>query len=217
MTTEDVCREIHRLLELLPLYTAPVQVPFSNGLYFFYEAGETSDHGLTGRIVRVGNHPRSTTGLVTRLRQHYSGRKNGSVFRKFLGGALLRASNWDHPCLAPGPGKGHWEHQGATACLRCLPVEQEVSALLRSRFRFRCVAVKDQAERNDLEARLIATLAACSICKPSPHWLGLNAYADTVRRTGLWNSQHTDGLPMVQADLSRFSELVKARAPKGLA
>ena len=82
---ESICGDIHRLLGTLPVYSSPRQVPFADGLYFFLEDGETSDHGPRGRIVRIGNHPRSDGGLVRRLRQHYSGRKNGSVFRKFLG------------------------------------------------------------------------------------------------------------------------------------
>ena len=55
--------------------------------------------------MRVGNHPRSDGTLVRRLRQHYKGHKNGSVFRKFLGGALMRSEDPSHPCLAVATGQ----------------------------------------------------------------------------------------------------------------
>lgn len=206
---EKACSEIHTLLGQLPIYTEPGQVPFLDGLYFFYEIGEASEHGAAGRIVRVGNHPRCKGGLVRRLRQHYSGQKNGSVFRKLLGGALMRAKEPRSPCLAPGPGQGHWERQGGKTCYHCQSVEKEVSALLRLRFRFRCVAIRGRAERNHFESLLIATLAACSICSASLRWLGLHAYSDTVRNTGLWNTQFVNAPTMEEADLQRFGELVK--------
>ena len=54
----DVCQWLHERLEALPL----VQFPFDperlpdNGIYFFYEQGETWGHGgRRPRIVRVGD------------------------------------------------------------------------------------------------------------------------------------------------------------------
>jgi len=204
------CDQIHSALEKLPLLTSPGEVPFDDGLYFFYEDGETSEHAADGRVVRVGNHPRSVGRLVQRLGNHYSGRKNGSVFRKFLGGALLRSRDPNSPCLAPSLGKGHWEHQNDKACERCKPLEDEVSQLLRSSFRFRCVEVVDQAERNDLEKVLIATLAACPVCGPSAAWLGHHAYSDKVRSSGLWNSRDVGGPTITAHQLERFRSLARA-------
>jgi hypothetical protein len=210
VTPEEACRVIHEALESLPLLASPADVPFGDGLYFFYEEGEASEHAPNGRIVRVGNHPRKQGGLVPRLRMHYSGNKNSSVFRKSLGGALLRRDNPGDPCLSPAPGKGHWEKQDAKTCPRCKPTEAMVSDLLRERFRFRCVRVPDLAERNGLEALLIATLAACSVCRPSPSWLGLHAYSENVRASGLWNSQYVGDATIDQRDLDRFQDLVSS-------
>ena len=207
--TEEVCAAIHDALESLPLLSSPTDVPFLDGLYFFYEDGETSRHAPSGRIVRVGNHPGSVGGLVRRLRNHYSGRKNGSVFRRLLGGALIRRRDPDSLCLAPSPGKGHWEHQNDKACERCQPLEEEVSQLLRSSFRFRCVMVEDREERNELEAALVATLAACPVCGPSTSWLGRYAYSDKVRSSGLWNSQFVGGPTVTERQLERFRRLVQ--------
>jgi hypothetical protein len=212
---ETACREVHELLVQLPIRTRPNEVEFQDGLYFFFEEGETSRHGPTDRVVRVGNHPRSDGGLVRRLRQHYSGNKNGSVFRKLLGGALLRSRDPDSPCLAPSPGMGHWELQNARPCARCRLLEPEVSSSLRAGFRFRCIEIPDRNERNLFEVMLVATLAQCPVCRPSGAWLGRHAYADPVRESGLWNVQFSDGRVLSKAALGRFAELVAASRRSG--
>lgn len=196
------------MLAALPAFEHPRDVTIKDGLYFFYEGGESSPHAPSGRVVRIGNHPRSDGTLVRRLRQHYQGRKNGSVFRKFVGGALMRVDNRDHPCLAPAPGKGHWERQNEKVCDRCRPVEQRVSRLLRTRFRFRCVAIQEREVRNTFEELLIATLSCCRVCQPSGHWLGRHAYSGIIRETGMWNSQFAGGAPMSAAELGRFADYV---------
>lgn len=210
---EVACGELHRLLAQLPTRTAPGEVPFANGLYFYYEDGERSTHVVSERIVRIGNHPKSQDRLIGRLRDHYrsrAGAKNGSVFRRYLGGAVLRSRDATSTCLLPGPGRGHWESQGGEACPDCAPVEATVSHLLAERFQFRCIRIDDQAVRNELEARLIATVAACTECQPSPGWLGSHAYPELVRRSGLWNAQFVGGPTATAGDLVLLQRLVAA-------
>lgn len=203
-SVEEICRYVHELLDTLPVYTKPNQVPFTNGLYFFYEKGEVSIHAPNGRIVRLGNHPYSSNGLIRRLQLHYSGNKNSSVFRKFLGGALMRRANPDHPCLL------HWEKQGEPTCQLCKGVEKDVSNLLRSNFYFRCVKIEDMVLRNSLERKLIATISLCKICKPSNSWLGRYAYSDVVRSSGLWNTDYVydRSLIMGAKDLDKLRNLI---------
>jgi hypothetical protein len=187
---EMLCEQINKMLDALPTLNKPSEIPFNNGLCFFYERGEVSRHAPNGRIVRVGNHPRSQGSLKRRLRMHYSGSKNGSVFRKFLGGAILRRIDPNNPCLQPGPGQGHWEKQNVQVCEICKPIESEVSHLLKSIFWFRCIEIENRDLRNTLEKKLIATISLCPICKPSDNWLGKSAYSDNVRNSGLWNSYY---------------------------
>ena len=214
MHPKDACQAIHELLHPLPLFEWPAEVPITDGLYFFYEDSESSQHAVDGRIVRVGNHPRSDGTLVRRLRQHYRGSKNGSVFRKSLGGALMRSKNPDHPCLAPEPGKSHWERQGQKPCHCCRPVEQQVSRLLRKNFRFRCVSIPVRRERNRFEEALIASLSSCPICEPSCRWLGQYAYSHTIRESGMWNSQFVGGVPISESDLRRLTDHVTSTPTK---
>lgn len=208
-TSQELCAQIHRLIDLLPIFNDPSDVPFNNGLYFFYEKGEISAHSLNGRIVRVGNH-RSQNRLKERLRLHYSSNKNSSVFRKFLGGAILRKTDPNHPCLFPGPGQGHWEKQDMPTCERCKTIENEVSKMLRSNFWFRCVEITNKNLRNSLEKKLIATISLCQVCKPSNNWLGKFAYSEKVRNSGLWNSDYIfdHSLKMTTTDLEMLKELI---------
>jgi hypothetical protein len=210
-SAEETCARIHAALSGLPIRRSIDGVP-SDGLYFFYEDGEINSHDGGPRIVRVGNHPRSVGGLRNRLRNHYSGNKNGSVFRKLLGGALIRRRNPHDPCLLPGPGQGHWERQDERTCSRCKPVEQEVSRLLKEHFSFRCVRIVDRTERNRFEQLLIASLPRCPGCKASATWLGQHAHSLKVRQSGLWNSDFIDSMPLTSSELSRFENLVQQTA-----
>ena len=167
-----VCARIHQIVAQLKAYGDPDEVPFDNGLYFFHEEGEQSSHGNIPGIVRVGNHPKAQDRLRGRLWDHYSPNKNFSVFRKFLGGALLRRKNPAHPCLQPAPGQGHWEKQNGRTCPRCLPVEERVTNLLQEKFTFRCVEIRNKVQRNEFEKKLIGSLSICPTCKPSARWLG---------------------------------------------
>ena len=119
---------------------------------------------------------------------HYNGNKNSSVFRKALGGALMRELDPENPCLLPALGQGHWEKQDMHTCEKCKPFENQVSELLKSSFYFRCIEIENRDLRNSFEEKLVATVSLCPVCKPSSSWLGRHAYSDKVRRSGLWNS-----------------------------
>jgi hypothetical protein len=214
---EELCQRIHMFLESLPMHAGPETVSFDNGLYFFYESGEISAHSPGGRVVRVGNHPRAENRLRGRLRDHYRtriGAKNGSVFRRYLGGALIRQTDPASSCLAPSPGRGHWERQQEQECPTCEPVEIRVSERLRGSFSLRCVRIDDREERNRFEAHLIASLAACKVCHPSASWLGRYAYPPSMQESGLWNTEFVGSPGLTSTGLKRFEELVRDSLPQ---
>jgi hypothetical protein len=210
-TPERLCERLNKLLNLLPPLKEPSRVPFNNGLYFFYEKGETSRHAPNGRIVRVGNHPRSQDSLKRRLRMHYSGGKNGSVFRKFLGGAIIRRMNPNSPCLQPHPGQGHWEKQGMHPCENCKPIENQIRQILKTDFWFRCIEIKEHELRNTLEKKLIATVSLCPVCRPSEGWLGKFAYSENVQKSGLWNSDYVFDKDKIldESEIQRLAEIIE--------
>ncbi len=88
-----------------------------------------------------------------------------------------------------------------------MPTEAAVSRLIRERFTFRVVAVAARPLRNELEERLIATLAACPTCGPSPAWLGRFAYGASMRQSGLWNTKSVGGPTLTSDQLAQFAEL----------
>ena len=204
MSLEAACLVIHEILDPLPLYdfrTPRRRLP-RNGIYFFYEQGEfcRKFNVIRPRIVRVGTH-RKQDRFRSRIRQHLRGNKNGSVFRKHLGGALLRRGNPSDSRL------DKWLTNG-TPTLK--EVEELVTYELAAHFTFKCFMVADKRERLDLEERLIATLAKCPACESSKKWLGLYAASEEIRQFSLWNVQHTDSNKyLTQEHQSRLRELIQ--------
>jgi hypothetical protein len=80
-------------------------------------------------------------------------------------------------------------------------VEERVSAELRGRFSFVCQPVETMAERLAVERVMIGLLAQHPLAAPSANWLGHHALHPVIRRTGLWNTQEVDAVPMSAADV----------------
>ncbi len=209
MQTHPLMLDIYRLIQSLPRMdaTTPRRDWPLNGIYVVFEDGETValDGAVTGRVVRVGSHTNAGR-CGKRIRQHYghinslAGNKNGSVFRKHVGAALLRRTNPQDPRL--------------TEWLRPMgrsdpEVETHVSQYLREHVQFRWVRVDDAAERLALETALIALFAQHPLGQPSTAWLGRHAVSENVRRAGLWNSRDIDAAPLTALQFARFTQLVE--------
>jgi|GEM_PF-978357 len=207
---QEVTKSLYKILSGLPRFSHEVQsssLP-PNGVYFFFEKGETLeiDGQQYDRIVRVGTHVKDGN-FPGRIRQHYgnrnslSGNKNGSVFRKHLGGALMRKRDPNDPRL------NSWLlHMGESDS----EVEEWVSRCLRNNFSFSCIRVDDAEERLALESGLIALLAQHPLARMSNNWLGLFAESPVIRSTGIWNTQKVDSVPLTIAQLHRISQLAGA-------
>ena len=162
-----------------------------NGIYFFFEKGEKVDQGFE-RIVRVGTH-NADERFRGRIRQHYGnrsslrGNKNASVFRKHVGGALLRRDNPLDYRLK------EWLRQGGQSYAE---VETRVSECLRSNFTFCCFNVEGKEARLKFEKGIIALLARHPLGRPSAEWLGRHANDARIGRSGLWNTQQLDAEPL---------------------
>jgi hypothetical protein len=188
-------RQDHRT----PLSALPV-----SGIYFFFEAGEYAllDGSWVDRIVRVGTH-RVDGRLPDRIRSHYgqlrslNGNKDGSVFRKSVGAALLRFWNAEDPRVA------NWTLQGG-AIEDQTAVEESVSTYLRDRMTFVCVPVAREGDRLEFEAGIIGLLARYPLAAPSEGWLGRWSPDSRVVRSGLWNSHHVDSEPLTEEQFRRL-------------
>jgi hypothetical protein len=194
------CARLTEILARLPLGTYETEIPnAANGVYFFYEAGETcADHGTEGlRIVRVGTD--STEGkLRRRMRNHYRG---GSRFRRLLCRAMARKS-------------GRWEEWMGVLSLSSdrrfpLDIQQAVTSHMETNCWYRWLPCDTNEARLDLEKRCIGSIAQCARCGPSEHWLGRHAYEPAVRESGLWNSHHVSGkYQLSDEDLEWIEDLV---------
>jgi hypothetical protein len=186
------------------------QLPL-NGIYFFYEEGETVDHGdgVGSRMVRIGTHKDGN--FRSRIAEHFlmvdEAKKMAfdenkpapherSIFRKNLGRALLNKAGdpylevWELD-FTTSAGRKKNKHRRDVAKEKA--VEAEVTRLLREKFSFRFILLEGQEGRmgsSGLESNLIGTVAKCEECKPSANWLGNYSPKEDIRRTGLWLAQH---------------------------
>lgn len=178
----------------------------SRGVYFFFDPGERRalPNGAVMRVVRVGTHAVSTgsrTTLWDRLRAHRGtgspggpsngGNHRGSIFRRHVGAALLRAGRY------AGEGADSWG-VGSSApphvTVREIALERAVSAYI-GRLPFLWVEADDdpgpESVRAYLEQNSIALLSrAIAIDPPSAGWLGRHASDEAIRASGLWNVRH---------------------------
>ena len=187
---EILLRALYQRIETLPRHDylfAKGNLP-ENGLYLFHEDGERYWIGdrVTDRIVRVGTHDEDGR-LPGRIRNHYRGSGNNSIFRRHIGSAIIN----QHPEL--NVDMADWRQSKEPSDPR---VEALINEMLRAHFAFRCIPIQNRSERLRLEEKLIATLAQ-SDQRPSPQWLGRSADSASIATSGLWNIEHVcskDGL-----------------------
>lgn len=202
--------EVYDLMQQLPRFdhlTPKERLP-ANGIYIFFEQAESVvwRGKRVPRIVRIGTHNKDGR-FPGRIRQHFGrvnsfrGSKNGSVFRKHVGSALLRMAEQQDPRLELWLGQ-----KGGSN----MEVEEQVSRELRENFTFSCIRVDDAADRLNLEKGLIALLARYSPLKPSRDWLGHHAASKKIRECGLWNVQRTTSSPITARDLVRLRSMIEA-------
>jgi hypothetical protein len=172
------------------------------GIYFFFEAGETREYSHELRVVRVGTHAvsaNSRTTLWHRLRAHrgslrgqYAGGGNhrGSIFRLHVGSALL--NRFDYP-LEIRKTWGIGSSAPAEIKMKEHDLEKAVSSHIGS-LPFLWLKVEDAAgpssmrryiERNSIG--LLSNFNKTPIDPASLNWLGHFCANSDVRMSGLWN------------------------------
>ncbi|SRR6266516_1495348 len=189
------------------------------GVYFFYEDGETRAGG-NRRIVRIGTHaltPTSRTTLWGRLRQHrgqlagrspLGGNHRASVFRRHVGAALIRRDNSPEELLTSWLDRHRPTGERASQETQ---VEMEVSRYIGA-MPFLWLSVSDRADRGYIERNSIALLSCLTGCPdtPSPNWLGRDAVRAEIRESGLWNVDHVND-PHDPEFLDRLVQLVDSQ------
>ena len=200
----ELAWSVHELAAGLPRFdhrAGPVDLP-PNGIYLFFERGEMVPFGANdaARIVRVGTH-RVDGRFPRRVRYHFHGDRQTSVFRWHLGAALLARRDQLDPRLSL------WRDRTAAGPSE---VEALVSHNLCENFAFACVRVESGAERIAIERGLIALLAQRPAASPSEGWLGRHALAPSIRESGLWNTQGIRAVPLSPREFDRLGRLAAA-------
>lgn len=183
-----------------------------HGVYFFFEEGQDrTDSGSGPRVVRVGTHALvvgSRTSLWNRLSNHRGntsggGNHRGSIFRLLVGTALKSFDGTGGPMswgLGGDPGAAARRlGLGRADLLRAeADLEAQVSLHIGA-MPFLWLAVGDatgpDSQRGYIERNAIALLSnsrSQPLDAPSPSWLGHHCERERVRRSGLWNQNHTE-------------------------
>lgn len=205
------CNLIHQLAGDLKRHRFPYdgnEIP-NNGIYLLFENGEAGHDA--DRIVRVGTHTGEDQ-LPSRLDQHFiMENKDRSIFRKNIGRSILMKNKdpflnlWNLD-LTSRVDYSHYSHLIDIDYKN--KIEREVTGYIRGNFSFVVFAVEDKSTRLALEKMLIATIAQCDDCKPSPDWHGKFSPKIKIKQSGLWQEQHIANPPMKDKDIELLREFM---------
>lgn len=193
----SLCLSLHKLFWQLPRYHFNTinDIPWNNGIYIMFETNE--NYGSGERIVRVGTH-KADGRLKKRLRDHFlSQNKNGSIFRKNVGKAILYKEN--NPLLAL------WTSDRTDEALD--ETEAQVSEYLHKNISFICFPVSSKEQRLRYEEGIISVLNQTENFLPSDNWLGLYSPVASVKGSGLWLTQGLNGIPLTYEEFLSIAQL----------
>lgn len=198
---EVSAEQIHIYVNSMPRYSyeSLASIPFRNGIYIMFEQGE-SLYGVD-RIVRVGTHV-SEGRLVNRLVDHFNKEdKNGSIFRKNIGRALLNQRNdtyiriWN---LDTRKQDVYLAYKESINAEKESQLEREITEYIRKNITFTCIGANTEQDRLRFEEGLISALNHDPTFKPSLRWLGLSSPVDDIVKCGMWLRQGLDAAPITQ-------------------
>lgn len=206
-TVEEVCHDLHQLLNELPAFGFPYvesHIP-RNGLYVLFEKGEFAHE--TSRIVRIGTHTGNNQ-LRSRLKQHFLTEvKDRSIFRKNIGRCLLKRDNdpflefWELDLTSRAAKE---RHKGKIDFHKQNEIETQVSEYLQRHLSFVVFDVQDKAKRLDLESKITSTVSLCDKCGPSPDWLGRHSPKHKIQSSGLWQVNELNKTPLSVQELQEL-------------
>ncbi|MEG2411514.1 MAG: hypothetical protein RSA29_07395 [Clostridium sp.] len=203
--------ELQKLINSLKRYRYDEinDIPFDNGIYFFFENGEKYQ-GLD-RIVRVGTH-RSQGRLRNRLKDHYKHNKDGSIFRKNIGRAILNYDKdnylkvWNINFSEQSNVKKYGDIRDID---KEKVLEERISKHLKDKLTFTCIRVDDNSDRARLEDGIISTLNNDETFYPSNEWVGRFSTEIEIRNSGMWLKQGLDAEVLNAEELIKVSNLVR--------
>ena len=172
----------------------------------FMKKGNCGDM-VVKRIVRIGTHKRKMDFDEDKAKP-----SDRSIFRRNIGGALLNKDKdsylevWEIDFL---PKKNRIKYGHLRDIEKEKSVEQQIREILRNRFFFRLMVIKNEKIGNGgLESKLIGTVNKCKKCKPSENWLGNYSPKEQIRISGLWLVQHLNAREVSGKEMKVVEDLV---------
>lgn len=206
----NLCNAVHQFFNMMPRmnYQMIANIPFEDGIYIMFEKGQK--HGELDRIVRVGTHT-SEGRLKARLKDHFISRnKDGSIFRKNVGKALISKNN--------DPYLDIWtldmSNKKNTATIdkeKEAEIENAVSDYLHKNISFVCFPIINKEARLRIEEALISLLNCSDDFYPDNNWLGKFSPVDRICRSGLWLTRGLDADPLTVEELGFIKDSVRFR------
>jgi len=204
----DLCTAVHLFFNRMPRmdYQRIANIPFEDGIYIMFEKGQKL--GELDRIVRVGTHIAEGR-LKARLKDHFISRnKDGSIFRKNIGKALLSKNN--DPYLDIWTADMSNKKNTATIDkVKATEIETAVSDYLQDKISFVCFPINNKEARLRIEGALISLLNCSDDFYPNNNWLGKFSPVDRISRSGLWLTQGLDAEPLTVEEFGSIKDSVR--------
>ena len=202
----DMCDNLHKLFCSLQRYTYMdiSRIPFDDGIYIIFEVGEK--YKGWDRIVRIGTHIASGR-LKRRLYSHFKSKnKDGSIFRKNIGRAILNKRK-DPYLQIWNLDTSKLKNKEFRDIDKQAEIEIEVSKYMCSALSFAVIKVEQKEKRLRLERAIISSLCHGKDFKASEKWLGSFSTEFEIQKSGMWLKQGLDALPLIE-DEYKFIESI---------
>ncbi|MEN6326010.1 MAG: DUF6884 domain-containing protein [Syntrophomonas sp.] len=206
----NLCKAVNQFFNMMPRmdYQMISKIPYENGIYIMFEKGQK--YGELDRIVRVGTHT-SDDRLKSRLKDHFIRRnKDGSIFRKNIGKALLNNKNdsylniWSLDTSKP-------INKDFIDEVKQAEIENSVSEYLCNNITFVCFPVSKKEDRLRIEEALISLLNKSGDFYPDNNWLGKFSPVSKICESGLWLTAGLDAEPLTAEEFGFIKESVRFR------
>ncbi|WP_259595884.1 DUF6884 domain-containing protein [Clostridium botulinum] len=204
----NLCKAVHEFFNQMPRmnYKTISDISFSNGIYIMFENNQK--YWKVDRIVRIGTHT-SNDRLKHRLRDHFiSKNKDGSIFRKNIGKAILNKNNDSYLDIWSLDTSKRYNKDKINE-EKEEKIEEYISNYLQKNITFVCFIVNEKEDRLRLEEALISLLNKSDDFYPGNDWLGKFSPVDKIAQSGLWLTQGLDASPLTVAEFARIKESVR--------
>lgn len=205
---EELCKMVHILFNNQKEYRCEMigDIPFKNGIYIIFEKGEHY-YGYK-RIVRVGTH-KSLNRLQKRMKDHFIRmNKDGSIFRKNIGKALLNKDNDEYLSIW-SLNTSQQKNRQFINKEKQKAIELSVSEYMKNNITFTVFDVEDTPIRMKLESALISLLNRSNDFHQSAEWLGNYSTEDKIRNSGMWLKQGLSSEPLTLEEFNFIEDSLR--------